>query len=366
MSPIPQRGGGASRHGGRRRMAWRAALAVGLLWLGAAATGCAGSKGANVNSNEPVVPGPGERMLYLGRFAFVVPEHVEVGVFEAYLHGARLEEIDWPDAGESGEHATPFERLWAERVAEVEADVENRPSEVASILIRQTEPAPGVRVLLRYFSEFTTSRREAVALRDGGSAGLWSRETYYVDDTPERQGMQEITERKHANLAAAYHAYEGGRATRPIPGAFHLKRGAVALGLDGMESLHAGVVDHSIDASFQIRTFSYQDRESPSAIRRWKQFDREENLIWGTSTDYIRARKRVVAGLPGEEVVVRLRDRDEAVITLEWYYAGEDHSSLRPNFSIEMTTEDGGLPMKLARWDEFLDKVRPVPQDVEP
>ena len=75
----------------------------------------------------------------------------------------------------------------------------------------------------------------------------------------------------------------------------------------------------------------------------------------GVDVDRIRGRKRTIAGLKGEDVIVRMKDKYKTVLNFAWEYPGEVNSGERPEIQITMESPDGALEEKIKVWDSILD-----------
>ena len=95
------------------------------------------------------------------------------------------------------------------------------------------------------------------------------------------------------------------------------------------------------------------------------------NFIPGLKVEKIRTQKRLVAGLKGEEIIVRGTDekKEETEINFVWEFLGEKNSAHHPWIKIDMNTEDGLIEEKIAVWDAILDSVsehHPPDPDMSP
>ncbi|WP_420718305.1 T6SS immunity protein Tli4 family protein [Pyxidicoccus sp. MSG2] len=69
-----------------------------------------------------------------------------------------------------------------------------------------------------------------------------------------------------------------------------------------------------------------------------------------------------MAGLPGEELILRTSEKKRQKLRFLWSYAGKEDSGTHPKFTIELETSLDQEDAKVAFWDAMLDSVRPVGQ----
>ncbi|WP_318557042.1 T6SS immunity protein Tli4 family protein [Geobacter anodireducens] len=80
----------------------------------------------------------------------------------------------------------------------------------------------------------------------------------------------------------------------------------------------------------------------------------------GLNIDKIRSRKKTVAGLDGEEEVLRMNDGNKTVLNFAWEYRGRKDSGEYPEIRITMDSADGKLEQKLQVWDAVLNSLKPM------
>jgi len=85
------------------------------------------------------------------------------------------------------------------------------------------------------------------------------------------------------------------------------------------------------------------------------------NFAPGVDVDKIRASKRTVAGLPGEELVTRMTEDGDTDLYFAWKYQGQEDSGEHPEIRMSIQEcPDGELDEKLKIWDAVLDSFRPA------
>lgn len=339
------------------RVRWRAMGAMALLALN---TGCRESHGAKMGPNDTVVARAGKQMVSLGRFGFVLPVGVDIYSYGRVLDVA-FKETPWPVDSTGSPVLGAAEQAWRARLQEIRDDrTTPRPPGVVDPIIHDTVLTPGVRLLTRY-SGGDPSLHVTEALRDAGAHGFRVWAAYVHDEALPQRPMIEQTV---AEIAHAYRPHSPEGPPHPIAGGYHLGRGAVRRPYTNHEGLRAVIHDDRSGVRIKVNTETGHDEGDWSVIGRWR--GNLMALALGVSVDRLRARKRTVAGLKGEEAVVRLSERGDPDSTelFEWYSPGTIDSPLRPMFRIEMEVPSGTAEEWIPFWDRLLDSVHALPQEV--
>ena len=74
----------------------------------------------------------------------------------------------------------------------------------------------------------------------------------------------------------------------------------------------------------------------------------------------IRLAKREVAGMKGEESILRISEDGEKTFMFTWEFNGKEDSGEYPTTTIEMEAPDSRLDEKIAIWDAVLDSMKPM------
>ena len=85
------------------------------------------------------------------------------------------------------------------------------------------------------------------------------------------------------------------------------------------------------------------------------------NFAPGVDVDKIRARKRTIGELPGEEIVTKMTANRGPKLYFGWNYQGKEDSGEHPEIRIAIQqVPNGELDEKLKIWDDLLDSFRPA------
>lgn len=315
-----------------------------------------------------VQPLPGETPFYVGRFLMQLPSGTAVRGQEARVHDMEVEEFRWP--ADSSGHRVPdaFDEVWNARVAEVRADSTKRPRSAPDALRRVQQVSPSIRMMLRHDDSFGVQTGYAAgyaeALVDARDAGVWVRVNYEMGTDPAE--AETLLSRIVPQVARAYTTYPP-QVTRDIAEpAFHLLHGAVRLPYEYHEQVTTWLELPRHDAAVTITMVtSVGDGESAIEDARYRQAT--ARLHFGDlELDILRARRRNVAQLPGEETVELAREPGSlARLAFVWEFRGVAGDPMRPHMRLEMETTDEAREAKVALWDRLLDSMQPLPQDGE-
>jgi hypothetical protein len=189
------------------------------------------------------------------------------------------------------------------------------------------------------------------ALLDAGSVALWL----------ETEGSPEFLDNLRScvkEVAADYRLPEKDQKW-PVPGQdwFYLRHGALATPSKYDESAHVAFEGHQLEVKLEIET-NTTDEPPPGLFERFTQTMAKAvgNAVAGVSP--VRKGKRKVAGLAGEELLIR--DSEGGKLSFLWSFPGEQGSAKHPEINIVMDTSDGELDQKTALWESLLDSMRPV------
>jgi hypothetical protein len=80
----------------------------------------------------------------------------------------------------------------------------------------------------------------------------------------------------------------------------------------------------------------------------------------GIDIEKIRSRDRIIAGLNGEEEILKGDDGSKKDLSFDWEYLGKVESGEQPWIQITVDTEPDNLDEKIRLWDQALDSFRPA------
>lgn len=166
------------------------------------------------------------------------------------------------------------------------------------------------------------------------------------------------------DLARAYRPPTEGEervAVLPDKDAFYLRCGAIDLPFEYEEGVDIVFRGHPLDSglSLEIETNVVQEVYSAGLLERFAAAI-ATNYAPGVKVEKVRAGKRTVAGLKGEELIVRGTEDGKTAFNFQWDYPGRENDSHHPRLGLMMDSKDGRLEEKLALWDAVLNSLRPA------
>lgn len=160
------------------------------------------------------------------------------------------------------------------------------------------------------------------------------------------------------DLMELVHAYRGANEGKGTESRFHLEHGAIALPYFEQEDSDVYFKGGPLDLKFRIKMRSTDDVEKVGLLKRLSEM-LLGGLASGLSIDKLRTGKRVVAGLRGEEILLRMTEGDNTSnLSFSWQYPGEEDSGDHPDILLDMESEDGQVKEKMAVWDQILDSMK--------
>jgi hypothetical protein len=294
-----------------------------------------------------------------GRFVVDIPAAMSfAGGY--HLRNRKIEEVVWRDT----DTEKAAEQAWNKRLTEIEAMPP--PQGVVKALI-ETIDFPDIQKWCKavfYYGDPLDTKLPGIPLKGyldilchTGCTGLWI--TSYG-----KSSAKDFMYSKSTDVARAYRA-PAKRFDRAevIDGrdAFYLRYGAVDLPFEYKESVDIVFRKHPLDKQL-VLTINTRvvDKVNPVGMLEGLAAALASNIAPGVEVDKIRTRKRRVAGLAGEEMILKGTERGKTMLNFQWYYPGQVNDSLHPRMLLIMDANDGVEEDKIDLWDAILDSLRPA------
>ncbi|MBJ6726999.1 T6SS immunity protein Tli4 family protein [Geomesophilobacter sediminis] len=292
----------------------------------------------------------------IGRFSIGIPTLMEQKLRSSQLRFADIKEIIWPPRI-SQEQARDQE--WKTFINEV-----NRlqpPEGVNKVVILQPEfniEGKWSKGILYYNDEFDSVGGRWSLLFDSGKVGVWLT-TDNIDIR--RESFERLSIRNYETIAKAYQPFDQYTVSHQRD-SFYLEHGMINLPYSEQEESIVRFEGHPLNLTLVIEMNMdlTQKIEKSSLINGTRAMIAASILVPGGSISKIRLRHREVAGMPGEESVLRIREGDSKDLVFTWQFNGRDNSGEYPTTKIEMQSPDGNLDEKLQIWDAILDSMKPM------
>ncbi len=288
----------------------------------------------------------------IGRFAIDLPAVMHRAGQRFSLRYAEIEEIVWPE-GKKEEVRTA---AWETNLAKIQ---KKTPPEGKENMIIEVKEFPTLsfwaKGVLHYGNSTSGRKAQWDILTDRGDVGFWLRLFGLAGYSNEM--VNDMIE-----IAKAYRVVSGSDIVDQEGNWFYLEHGAINLPYLEDEALYVRFEGHPLKVKVEIEMNAVQQVEQPGLI------DRTEAAIIGKfapglKVDKIRSRKKTVAGLKGEEEILRGRVGNDRELSFDWMYLGKEDSGEYPEILISMDSfDDTQLEAKTLLWDRMLDSMKPMYQ----
>ncbi len=294
-----------------------------------------------------------------GRFVVDIPAAMSfAGGY--HLRNRKIEEVVWRDT----DTEKAAEQAWKKRLTEIEAMPPPQGVEKALIeTIDFSDIQKWCRAVF-YYGDPLDTELPGIPLKGyldilchTGRTDLWI--TSYG-----KSSAKDFMYSKSTDIARAYRAPEK-RFDRAevIDGrdAFYLRYGAVDLPFEYKESVDIVFRKHPLDKQL-VLTINTRvvDKVNPVGMLEGLAVALAANIAPGVEVEKIRTRKRTVAGLVGEEMILKATERGKTMLNFQWYYPGQVNDSLHPRMLLIMDANSDALEDKIDLWDAILDSLRPA------
>ena len=291
----------------------------------------------------------------VGRFVISIPVSMQYRGGTYSLRGRNIEEVVWPDkdADKAAEHA------WEKRIEEIKSLPSPEGVDSALIEVKEIEDNRKWCKAALYFNEPIDPDYGALdVLLNSGMTGVW------IKAKDKKITAKSIVYEIATEIAKAYRPPTqrlGKAAVLMNLDAFYLEHGAIDLPFEYKESVDIGFKGHKLDDKLELSIETYVVQE----IQQTGLIDRLSAAIAakfspGVKVEKIRTKKRKVAGLEGEEVIIRGTEEGKTALNFQWNYPGRENAGHYPEIIIIMDSQDARLEEKIALWDAILDSMHPA------
>jgi hypothetical protein len=296
----------------------------------------------------------GEKMktYYMGRFAIDVPVEMKQAVQAHRFRGTEVEDFLWPT---SGSHSDDRSNIWQGRISEIKEL--HLPPRVKKSIIEELHvdiDRQWNKGIFYYGNYMTSDEGTWSVLLDAGGSGLWLK--YY--------GLVEAKDKMRdwvVQIAKTYVSLPTSSAFPPISGDwYYLQHGAINLPYRAQESTYSRFEGQGLDMKLEVDMNEVHEVEELSMAQRLAA-SIVTRFVPGVGVEKVRSRNRTVAGLKGEELVMRLKaSGEDTQIQFAWEYRGEVESGKHPEIQVTLETPDGNLEENLKIWDAILNSFKPT------
>jgi hypothetical protein len=285
--------------------------------------------------------------IYAGRFSFEVPAGARRYGEEYEVRDLTLRELSFAEPLDEA-----FGAAWAEKLAEIERlkAKRSRPRHIVGDVHSQHEIERGRFAAVLFHTDNVKIAVQYAALRQVGAAGIWLTRPGDTEDV--RPTLETIT--------LVGKAYQPRPAEAPAAGGdvFHLPRGAVALPHHDQEKAKVVFQGGPLEVEIKLLTESIDEPKGGGLMARFGESVAKAGATFAAGASPVRNRGRSVAGMKGEEFV--MRDSEDGDLYFMWEFKGEASSGAKPRIQLQMITKDERQKDKMAFWDAVLESLRPA------
>lgn len=283
------------------------------------------------------------KTYYLGRFAIDLPEEFKLEIQSQKIRYAEVSDFKWKERDRAKER----EALWAQKIAKIKKLM--LPKGRKQIIIEEPHLKDiGVWTkAVEYYGDYRIGDYVYwTVLVDYGESGIWL--TLY--------GLNNEKSIKNFTNILTHYRYGFDNLTRD---SFCLNHGRIELPYLEHEKTYARFagpmgmkLEIDMNETHQVEEVGLLDIFTASLAM---------NFAPGVDVDKIRARKRTIGDLQGEELLTRMTANRGPKLYFGWKYLGKEDSGENPE--IDITVEDcpdSNLDEKMQIWDRALDSFRPA------
>lgn len=298
------------------------------------------------------------KTYYIGRFSIAVPAVMKLIKQTSEIGYVDIKEVNCPKSMSNKEIRT---REWSSFLEEVNRLSPPEGKDKVIIRIRDFDGMGQWAKGALYYDNYLHPRTATWAiLLDNVTILLW------LKCGPTLINDENETNRVAKNISVTGKSYQlfyyDSKENLPQGDWFYLKYGAVNLPYEEQEESYARFEGHPLDLVLDIKmemdVGNY--REAGGLIEKTQELLAEAALMPGISASKIRLGKRVVAGMKGEESILRMSEAGRKILQFTWEFNGKEDSGEYPTTAIEMESPDGNLDEKIKIWDAVLDSMKPM------
>lgn len=295
---------------------------------------------------DEAVTGKLER-VYVGRFSLEVP-----AAASRYGEEHEVRDLDLSEQLLAAPTEKAWEAAWGARLKEIEALKKKRldADEIQGDIHSQVEVEPGRFRIVLYFPDNADVAVNFAALRRAGPVGLWL----------SRPGDLDFKDAILKTIAELGRAYVPVTVETPRPGGdvFHLPHGVVALPYRDQEKAKSVFKGGPLGTEIKVLTETTSEPKGGGLMARFGDAVTKAGAAFAAGASPVRNRGRTVAGMKGEEFV--MRDSEEGNLYFMWEFKGEANSGARPRIQLQMITKEERQQEKMAYWDALVESLQPA------
>ena len=291
----------------------------------------------------------------LGRFSIDVPSYMHQAILSNKVFYTDIKTFAWEN---KLKHIDERNNLWNERVLKIKSLTP--PDDVKEIVIDTMDFSSDEYWAKGVFYHGNSISKEHAGwdvLIDNGKYGVWLKVS---GDREKNNIMIKVLNIVIKSYRTSTKKSDTLTTTRKKLG-YYLKYGFLDMDYKEQERTYSRFEGHPLDKylKLKIEIEAVDKVEETNLIQRLS-LSLAGNFAPGISIDEIRSEQREVAGLKGEEVIIRGTEEDDSNLIFSWRFPGEKDSATAPEILIKMDSKDGDLDEKIELWDSVLNSFKPL------
>jgi len=281
----------------------------------------------------------------IGRFALRLPESMSRSGENYKIRFSEVEEVNWEGSRDIREVR---DSLWGQKLSEIQ-QLKPPTGQEQIVIEERSISRNGVKLDgVRYYGfDYTDKLLIWEALLAKRPSALWIEKEF-------SEGYAEEVVNHLVEIASTYHS-------PPVSenAWFYLGEGAIALPYLEQESAYVRFEGHPLDLTLELEMKSTDEVSEAGLLDRIAAAV-GENFAPGVNTEKIRTGTRTVAGLKGEEAILKMSEDTDSMLSFSWMYSGREDSGTHPKILLKMESSVDEEDEKINVWDQILDSMEPV------
>jgi len=283
----------------------------------------------------------GMKTYYMGRFAIDLPAEFKLEIQSQKIRYAEISDFKWKER----DYAKERDAHWAKKIAEIEKLKLPKGKDRIIIEERELKGIGNWGKAVSYFGNYVHPKLIywTVLVDFGSSGGVW----LTIDGTNTDKMIKNYT-----NILTHYR-YGFDNLSKD---SFCLNRGRIELPYLEHERVYARFAGPmgmklriEMNETHKVEEVGVLDRLVASVAT---------NFAPGVDVDKIRTGNRMVADLPGQEIIIRGTVNGVSELFFAWDSQGKEDSGEYPEMKIGLECPDGSLDEKTKVWDRAMDSFR--------
>ena len=286
----------------------------------------------------------GMKTYYMGRFAIDLTADFKLEIQSQKIRYAEVSDFKWREKDRAKERDT----LWAQKIAKIKKLKLPKGKDRIIIEERELKGVGNWGKAVSYFGNYVhpTLIYWTVLIDFGSSGGVW----LTIDGINTDKMIKNFT-----NILKHYQ-YGFDNLTK---NSFCLNHGRIELPYLEHERTYARFAG-PMDMKLEVEMHEIHREPQHGGIISRTAAAMATGFARGIDIEKIRSRERIIAGLNGEEEILKGDDGSKKDLSFDWEYLGKVESGEQPWIQITVDTKPDNLDKKTKIWDGVLDSFRPA------